>query len=155
MSEPVPSTRTSDADRDRVAQLLQEHFAQGRLDQEEFSERLGRAYKAKTVGDLAEVTRDLPARDLAEVGGAAQRRDEHAGAPPLTMRDPALMVPWMLYAGVNVLCFVIWLILFLTTSYGYPWFLWVMGPWGIVMGVVTFGVMAAQRGSSDEDGRGN
>ncbi|CAL9454686.1 hypothetical protein SUDANB121_02527 [Nocardiopsis dassonvillei] len=150
MSDPVPSTRTSDADRDRVAQLLQEHFAQGRLDHEEFTERLGRAYKARTVGELEVVTRDLPERDLAEVRGAAPRREEGAPAPVLTLRDPALMVPWMLYAGVNVLCFVIWLILFLTTEYDYPWFLWVMGPWGIVMGVATVGVLASGRGRRDE-----
>ncbi|MFD6098225.1 DUF1707 domain-containing protein [Nocardiopsis flavescens] len=150
MSDPVPSTRTSDADRDRVAQLLQEHFAQGRLDHEEFTERLGRAYKARTVDELQVVTRDLPERDLAEVRGAAPRRDEGAPVPVLTLRDPALMVPWMLYAGVNVLCFVIWLILFLTTDYQYPWFLWVLGPWGIVMGVATVGVLASGRGRRDE-----
>lgn len=150
MSDPVPSTRTSDADRDRVAQLLQEHFAQGRLDHEEFTERLGRAYKARTVDELDVVTHDLPERDLAEVRGAAPRREEGAAAPVLTLRDPALMVPWMLYAGVNVLCFVIWFILYLTTDYDYPWFLWVLGPWGIVMTVVTVGVLATGRGRRDE-----
>ncbi|WP_306370892.1 DUF1707 domain-containing protein [Nocardiopsis sp. CC223A] len=150
MSDPVPSTRTSDADRDRVAQLLQEHFAQGRLDHEEFTERLGRAYKARTVDELDVVTHDLPERDLAEVRGAVPRREERTAAPVLTLRDPALMVPWMLYAGVNVLCFVIWLILFLTTDYDYPWFLWVLGPWGIVMTVVTVGVLATGRGRRDE-----
>ncbi|MFL1429548.1 MULTISPECIES: DUF1707 domain-containing protein [unclassified Nocardiopsis] len=151
MSDPVPSTRTSDADRDRVAQLLQEHFAQGRLDHEEFTERLGRAYKARTVDELDVVTHDLPERDLAEVRGAAPRREEGAAAPVLTLRDPALMVPWMLYAGVNVLCFVIWLILFLTTDYDYPWFLWVLGPWGIVMTVVTVGVLASGRGGRRDE----
>jgi len=45
---------------------------------------------------------------------------------------------------------VIWLILFLTTDYDYPWFLWVLGPWGIVMGVVTFGVLASQRGQDGD-----
>ncbi|WP_116247459.1 DUF1707 domain-containing protein [Nocardiopsis sp. FIRDI 009] len=146
MSEPVPSMRTSDEERDRVARLLQEQFAQGRLDQEEFTDRLGQAYKARTVGELAEVTRDLPERDLADLPGSAPRGAEFAVAPPISMRDPALLVPWILYGGVNVLCFVIWLILFLTGQNSYPWFLWVLGPWGIVMGVVTVGVLAAQRG---------
>ncbi|MDE3722308.1 DUF1707 domain-containing protein [Nocardiopsis sp. N85] len=150
MSDPVPSTRTSDADRDRVAQLLQEHFAQGRLDHEEFTERLGLAYKSRTVDELALVTRDLPERDLAEVRSAVPRWEEGAAVPPMTLRDPALMVPWTLYVGVNVLCFVIWLILFLTTEYDYPWFLWVLGPWGIVMGVVTVGVLAGGQGRKDE-----
>ncbi|WP_017573354.1 DUF1707 domain-containing protein [Nocardiopsis halotolerans] len=148
MSDPVPSMRTSDAERDRVAQLLQEHFAQGRLDHEEFTDRLSRVYRSRTVNELATVTNDLPERDLADFRNPSQ---EPAVAPPITIRDPALMVPWMLYAGVNVLCFVIWLILFLTTDYDYPWFLWVLGPWGIVMGIVTVGVLLPQRNASDGD----
>lgn len=148
MSDPVPSMRTSDAERDRVAQLLQEHFANGRLDHEEFTDRLGRVYKSRTVDELATVTNDLPERDLADFRGAAPADRESAVAPPISMRDPALMVPWALYAGVNVLCFVIWLILFLTSGHEYPWFLWVLGPWGIVMGVVTVGVLASQKPSS-------
>lgn len=149
MSDPVPSIRTSDSERDRVAQLLQEHFAQGRLDHEEFTQRLSEVYKAKTVDELSEVTNDLPERDLADVGRAAAT-DAGAGTVPLRLRDPALMVPWVLYGGVNVLCFFIWLIVYFTTGASYPWFLWVLGPWGILMGVVTFGVLLAQRGQGDE-----
>lgn len=150
MSDPVPSIRTSDAERDRVARLLQEHFAQGRLDHEEFTERLGRAYKAKTADDLARVTTDFPETDPAEKGHTA-RFDTGVAAPPLRLRDPALMVPWWLYGGVNILCFTIWLILYLTTDASYPWFLWVLAPWGILMLVVTFGVLAAQRGAQGDD----
>lgn len=147
MSDPVPSMRSSDSERDRVAQLLQEHFAQGRLDHEEFTERLSQTYKARTVDELARVTTDLPERDLADVGRAAV---PDSAVPPLRLRDPALMVPWVLYGGVNVLCFSIWLILFFTTGASYPWFLWVLGPWGIMMSVVTFGVLAAQRGQGED-----
>jgi len=31
------------------------------------------------------------------------------------------------YAVVNIICFFIWAL----TGGGYPWFLWVLGPWGI------------------------
>lgn len=144
VSDPVPQIRTSDADRDRVAQFLQEQFAQGRLDHEEFTERLGQAYKARTRDELEVVTGDLPERDLAEIRGAAQVEDP-AVAPPIGWRDPALLIPWALWGGVNVLCFVIWLILFFTTGHSYPWFLWVLFPWGILMGLVTLGVFAGQR----------
>ncbi|MGW5876451.1 DUF1707 SHOCT-like domain-containing protein [Nocardiopsis terrae] len=147
MSDPAPSMRSSDSERDRVAQLLQEHFAQGRLDHEEFTERLGEVYRARTVDELARVTTDLPERDLADIGRVAV---SDSSVPPLRMRDPALMVPWVLYGGVNVLCFSIWLILYFTTGADYPWFLWVLGPWGVLMSVVTFGVLAAQRGQQGE-----
>lgn len=55
-----PSIRASDADRDRVAALLAEHFGQGRLTQEEFSERLDAAYAAKRLGDLTPLLEGLP-----------------------------------------------------------------------------------------------
>jgi hypothetical protein len=59
-----PSIRASDKDRDRTAQLLSAHHAAGRLDAEEFTERLDRVYTAKTVDDLDALTADLPAIDL-------------------------------------------------------------------------------------------
>ncbi|MBV2363860.1 DUF1707 SHOCT-like domain-containing protein [Streptomonospora nanhaiensis] len=53
--------RASDADRDRVIERLREAVAEGRLTPEEHEERLDTLYRAKTVGELAAVTRDLPA----------------------------------------------------------------------------------------------
>jgi Domain of unknown function (DUF1707) len=55
--------RASDADRDRVAALLQEHHAEGRLSAEEFSERLDAALRARTLGELDELLADLPHAD--------------------------------------------------------------------------------------------
>ncbi|MEV7779302.1 DUF1707 domain-containing protein [Kitasatospora sp. NPDC088351] len=53
--------RASDADRERVAELLRDAYAEGRLDVEEHAERIEAAYGAKTLGDLVPLTRDLPA----------------------------------------------------------------------------------------------
>lgn len=52
--------RASDADREKVADALREALAEGRLDMEEFGERLDVAYRARTYGELAPLTRDLP-----------------------------------------------------------------------------------------------
>jgi uncharacterized protein DUF1707 len=58
---PVPDDlRASDADRERVAEVLRDALAEGRLDMEEFEERLEATYKARTYGELAPITRDLP-----------------------------------------------------------------------------------------------
>ncbi|NLU72156.1 DUF1707 domain-containing protein [Streptomyces sp. HNM0575] len=54
------SVRASDADRDRVADILREALAEGRIDAEEHSERIDSVYKAKTVGELEPLVRDLP-----------------------------------------------------------------------------------------------
>ncbi|ANZ16520.1 protein of unknown function (DUF1707) [Streptomyces noursei ATCC 11455] len=53
--------RASDADRDRVAEILREALAEGRLDAEEHAERIDAVYRAKTLGELEPVVRDLPA----------------------------------------------------------------------------------------------
>ena len=55
-----PNLRASDADREATADRLRQHHTDGRIDQEEFQERLDRCFAAKTVGELAELTRDLP-----------------------------------------------------------------------------------------------
>jgi Domain of unknown function (DUF1707) len=52
--------RTWDADRDRVAALLRDHFAAGRLTPEELDARLTATLNAKTFGDLRRVLADLP-----------------------------------------------------------------------------------------------
>jgi hypothetical protein len=57
----MDSTRVSDAERERTAELLRTAVGDGRLDLAEFDERLRRAYAAVTRADLADVTRDLPA----------------------------------------------------------------------------------------------
>ncbi|WP_406202161.1 DUF1707 domain-containing protein [Streptomyces sp. NBC_01017] len=60
MTDDVPELRASDADRERVAEVLRDAVAEGRLDMEEFEERLDATYKARTYGELAPLTRDLP-----------------------------------------------------------------------------------------------
>jgi hypothetical protein len=52
--------RVSDAERTAVAELLGQHYADGRLDQAEFDDRVGRTMAAKTRGDLAGLFDDLP-----------------------------------------------------------------------------------------------
>ncbi|RKT57572.1 cell wall-active antibiotic response 4TMS protein YvqF [Saccharothrix australiensis] len=51
--------RASDADREKVARLLQQAHGEGRLDLHELDERLGAVYAAKTYGELAPLTADL------------------------------------------------------------------------------------------------
>lgn len=52
--------RASDADRERVVDLLRDHTTAGRLTLEELDERIDRAYAARTLGDLVPLTSDLP-----------------------------------------------------------------------------------------------
>jgi hypothetical protein len=63
-TEPAPAAaelRASDADRDRIADILREALAEGRLTADEHAERVEGVLSAKTVGELEVFIRDLPA----------------------------------------------------------------------------------------------
>lgn len=62
---PVSELRASDEDRHRVVDALQRHTEAGRLTLDEFTERVDSAYAARTLAELAAVTRDLPAEPAA------------------------------------------------------------------------------------------
>ncbi|WP_399885544.1 DUF1707 domain-containing protein [Streptomyces sp. BBFR51] len=82
MTDDAPELRASDADRERVAEVLRDALAEGRLDMTEFEERLDATYSARTYGELAPITRDLP------VGGAG-------GAPRVSMtKEPERGEGW-------------------------------------------------------------
>lgn len=55
-----PSLRIGDAERESAAAELREHYANGRLTLEEFSQRLDAVFAAKTQRDLQRITSDLP-----------------------------------------------------------------------------------------------
>lgn len=84
----APDLRASDADRDRVADILRDALAEGRLDAAEHSERLDRVYAAKTVGELEPLVRDLPAGAAAAPAPAPAPR---AYAPDPTGENPNLV----------------------------------------------------------------
>lgn len=60
-TDPEQPLRVGDRDRDAVVQRLQQAFADGRLDDEEFDDRTRAALTARLSTDLVVLTRDLPA----------------------------------------------------------------------------------------------
>lgn len=52
--------RVSNDDRERVARVLHDSMAEGRITVNELEERLDKVYAAKTFGDLEPLLRDLP-----------------------------------------------------------------------------------------------
>jgi hypothetical protein len=52
--------RASTADRERAIDVLKAGFAEGRLTKDEYDARVSQAYAARTYGELAVVTADLP-----------------------------------------------------------------------------------------------
>ena len=137
------SMRASDEDRDRAATLLREHHAVGRLTAEEFSERLDKAFQAKTMGELDDLLSDLPGIDLYRLPDASVRRGrpqpgasshlEAVAAAGGAVSGRRVAQAWRAAFGswftITLLCFVIWAL----SGLGYPWPLWVAGPWGAIL----------------------
>jgi uncharacterized protein DUF1707 len=196
---PVPrdQLRAGNEDRERVVKRLNDAFSEGRLELAELEERVTAAYAAKTIGELAPLTADLPGgtptsgtvpppswpppawpppvgpsrvstpgrqptvQDLKQAAielahskiNAKLERDRARQQRHAARHDRQLArhqrhhtMPyghgargWATWASVSAICFTIWLITVLTGGGVYPWFLWVAGPWGVMLLLGTLG----------------
>lgn len=78
MADPS-SLRVSDQDREEAARQIREHYAAGRLTEDELNERLEAVYGARTEGELGRTLVDLPALPAtrsAELAEMRKRRNE-------------------------------------------------------------------------------
>jgi len=74
--------RSSTADRERAVDVLKAAFAEGRLDQAEYTDRVGLVYSSRTYAELAALTADLPVGPLGTL------------APGPAMPAPWQPMPW-------------------------------------------------------------
>jgi class 3 adenylate cyclase len=124
--------RASDADRERTAAALREHFAAGRLSEQELSERITEAYDSQTLAELAGLTLDLPSADSAlpdvapRSSAPAPRRRTKAGRALAT----SVRIHAIIYLVVNVMLIAIWA----ASGGGYFWPIWPILGWGIGLG---------------------
>jgi DUF1707 SHOCT-like domain len=101
---PKPSVRIGNAERDRAADLLGEHFRAGRLDVHEYDERITAAYAAKTDEDLAPLFADLPGARTS----ASQKRPQveparrYPPVPVLVLRAVALAILGLIAVGLVI-----------------------------------------------------
>jgi Domain of unknown function (DUF1707) len=82
VSADFPEVRASDADRDRVLDVLRDAAADGRLTAAEFDERMEAALSSRTLGELAVLTADLQPRPGAAPAQAEDvvRIDQRGGS---------------------------------------------------------------------------
>ena len=64
--------RAADADRDRVVEVLNTAFSEGRLSKDEYDGRLENAFSARTYADLDQLVIDLPAERATAVTPVAK-----------------------------------------------------------------------------------
>jgi hypothetical protein len=73
-SWPGADMRVGDAERAEIADHLARHFSDGRLDEAEFSDRLDKAMRAKTMADLSGLLSDLPGGEPAQQEGGRRHQ---------------------------------------------------------------------------------
>ncbi len=83
--------RASDADREAVVATLREAYMAGRLNLDEFDERMTSAYAAKTWGDLRELTVDLPVQPV--LGSDLPGRQPSPSSSPVLASHPPRAEP--------------------------------------------------------------
>ena len=146
---PESHLRAADTDRSAVADVLGASLSTGRLSVEEYDERLGRAWSARTYGELAELTADLPPVAAHPSSSAAGPTARPAAAPAAcgpwwahgwygglgpSVGGDSLRAAWAGWASTAVIVVGIWLVSLIGTGgWVYPWPVWVIGPWGAVL----------------------
>ncbi|WP_104816591.1 DUF1707 and DUF4190 domain-containing protein [Kitasatospora sp. MMS16-BH015] len=91
--------RAAQTDRDRAVDVLKAAYAEGRLTAEEYSQRFDWASAAKTYGELAQLTADLPAGPLGGLPPGVPQTFFPA-APPKAPTNPMAVASLVL----GVLC---------------------------------------------------
>ncbi|MGI8446617.1 MAG: DUF1707 SHOCT-like domain-containing protein [Streptosporangiaceae bacterium] len=140
--------RASDHDRQEVVDLLRGAVGDGRLQMDEYVDRMELAYRAVTYGDLVPLHADLPAAATATASKAgpaatASRYRLIAAFAGLPAVLKVLWTIWLSAVSVNV---VVWGLVSVTTAHLiYPWPLWVAGPYGAVLFALSVSVAASRR----------
>jgi len=101
---PEPQVRVSNAERSEVADALSKHYADGRLDDTEFKERLDRAMGAKTRSDLSGLLTDLPST---AVEAAAPRPRRRVAVFAIVTVAVVLAIAWSTWAVPHVPWFLV------------------------------------------------
>jgi hypothetical protein len=140
-----PHERFSESDRDKIAGRLQDAFADGRLDQPEFNNRLDKLYEVSTYGELEPLVQDLP--PVRTHSTPAVARDTSAAPAPGTFPDrhrerhiersrgrhPVLAAGGG-FGGVVIVNVMIWAIIGVTSGhFPYFWPIWLLIPWTVMV----------------------
>src|SRR5699024_1287662 len=137
---PPEQMRAADSDRDACAARLAVGLREGRLDLNEYQERLSSAMQAKTMGELWPLTRDLPEPPaVPEPAGAPGRRGKPASPEWRDRLDP-----WRGLAAISVILIVIWGVTSVIAAE--PLLFWPMIPIGFMFLFTLAGAIAGTPG---------
>lgn len=109
--------RAGHADRERAIDVLKAAFAEGRLDQEEYTDRVGEVHAARTYSELTALTADLPVGPLGMMTMPSQLLSPSLRLPPPPSGLPSAAADYsdgptrglglglaILFCGIAMLC---------------------------------------------------
>jgi hypothetical protein len=144
--------RVSDGERQAAADRLRAAHDEGRLDLDEYDNRLAAAYRAVTYSDLDALFADLP--------GTAAPATVHAAPAAHVPRSPvldtvvaadmhlALKILWTLWGGAVAINLIVWLLVSLGSGWTYFWPMWMAVP-GVALLGATAGVAAVRNNRAE------
>ena len=136
------SLRASDADREQFVETLRQHHADGRLTLEELTERTGRAYAARTLGDLDALATDLP--PLHPPAGSREAATAPAGParPPAATAGQAAARAALLRSLLwNGLLSVVLVVVWAMSGRDYFWPIWPILGFALFLGWQAFNLL--------------
>lgn len=109
---PSEQLRIGDAEREQAQASLGDHYAEGRLDHDEYTQRLDQVWAARTRAELDPVFRDLPGPAAAyPFSTPAARRPATPRRVPRSGPPLALMALVVLLAVVAVVTHLPWILI--------------------------------------------
>lgn len=146
------SDRISDSERESLVDELAQHVGTGRLTIDEFDGRATAIYAATTAAEARAQFTGLPL--------STSPSPSTPPAPPISARLHRRMpmhqrIEWSAWLGVSAINVLVWALVSLgTMSMVYPWPLWVIGPWGLVLiGRTVLGIEGSGCSSRAHDAR--
>ncbi|TCN38680.1 uncharacterized protein DUF1707 [Kribbella orskensis] len=139
-SQYQPHQRFTEADRDKIASRLRDAFADGRLDQPEFTSRLDQLYAVQTYGELEPLVRDLPPVRTYQTPAMVQD-SKPAPAPgefperKNNQQQPSLRQAAGGFTGIVMINVVIWFVIGVANGGNWPhfWPVWLLIPWTLIV----------------------
>jgi hypothetical protein len=142
-----PHQRFTETDRDKIAGRLRDAFADGRLDQPEFNNRLDKLYEVTTYGELEPLVRDLPPVRTHSTPAVARSTTPTPKPGEFPERPKQQMHPALGAAGgfgsIVVINVVIWGVIGIANGGNFPYFwpVWLLIPWV----VITLGALGGKK----------
>ncbi len=122
----MPAQRASDDDRQRVVTRLRDAAGRGVIDLDELEERVGAVYASRTLPELADLTRDLPAAQE-EATTSPPRAHQHE---PSALQNDGFRHHLTVYVLTIGMLIGIWAL----AGFGHFWPFYPAAGWGIGLG---------------------